>query len=212
MNNHQEHEYVDLGLPSGTLWATCNIGADRPEDYGDYFAWGEVEPMPVHIGRDDWEIYKYSQGSHTMMTKYVNKAEYGFKDNLVKLLPEDDAATVNWGKGWRMPTVEEMEELTKKCKWEWLVYGFSLKGPNGNGLFLPASGFRRKCDYSIRDKYNAESLDEEGYYWSCSLDRGSPYMARTIQFRGHFDYIGKYWVSNNMRFKGLSVRAVRSAE
>ena len=89
-----EHAYVDLGLPSGTLWATCNVGADTPEGYGDYFAWGETQPKDVY----NWSNYQYCNGSHDQLTKYCNNSSYGyngFTDNLTTLQPGDDAATAN---------------------------------------------------------------------------------------------------------------------
>ena len=104
------HEYVDLGLPSGLLWATCNVGATSPEDYGDYFAWGETQPKDTY----EWSTYQYCNGSYNTLTKYCSNSSYGyngFTDNLTTLLPEDDAATANWGGNWRMPTKEEFQEL-----------------------------------------------------------------------------------------------------
>ena len=105
-----DHEWVDLGLPSGTLWATCNVGANSPEEYGDYFAWGETQPKEYY----DWSTYQYCNGSHYMLTKYCPTSGYGyngFTDNLTILLPEDDASTVNCGSDWRIPTSEEWREL-----------------------------------------------------------------------------------------------------
>ena len=99
------HEYVDLGLPSGTLWATCNVGADTPESYGDYFAWGETEPKTTY----DWSTYKYCVGEYDRLTKYCSDTTYGyngFTDNLYVLQLSDDAASVNWGEGWRMVSEE----------------------------------------------------------------------------------------------------------
>ena len=101
----ENHEYVDLGLPSGTLWATMNVGANSPEDYGDYFAWGETAPKSVY----DWSTYKWCRGLVNTITKYCNSGGYnGFVDNKTELDPEDDAATANWGAEWRMPSFEQM--------------------------------------------------------------------------------------------------------
>jgi len=108
-NTYNGHEYVDLGLPSGTLWATCNVGATTPEGYGDYFAWGETTPKETY----NWMTYKWGSGNESdgwlyrELTKYCSDSTYGlygFHDNLTELLPEDDAATANWGNGWRTPT------------------------------------------------------------------------------------------------------------
>ena len=96
------HEFVNLGLSSGTLWATCNVGADNPEDYGDYFSWGETQPKAAYNDSN----YIYSQGGYNQFTKYCTKPEFGFNgftDNLKTLQPSDDAATVNWGEGASPP-------------------------------------------------------------------------------------------------------------
>ncbi len=136
-----DHEYVDLGLPSGTKWATCNIGAEKPQDYGDYFAWGETEPK---------EVYN----------------TYTYNDNPTILPADHDAAAVNWGNGWRMPTIAELQELKDNCVWEWTtqnnVNGYLVTGPNGNSIFLPAAGDRRGTSLSNSGSY--------GTYWSSSVD------------------------------------------
>ena len=127
-----KHEYVDLGL--SVLWATTNVGAESAEEYGDYFAWGETEPKEVY----SWTNYKWCDGTENIMTKY------NATDGLKTLQPEDDAAHVNWGGEWRMPTKEERDELLDKCIWTWEsvngVEGFRVTGPNGNSIFLPAAG------------------------------------------------------------------------
>ena len=139
------HEYVDLGLPSGTLWATCNVGANSPEDYGDYFAWGETETKTTC----DWDTYKYGNGDYDELTKYCSNFEqghHGFTDNLTVLQPDDDAATANWGNGWCMPTKEQWEELCNNTEHVWKAWngvnGFLFKGKNGAVLFLPAASVR----------------------------------------------------------------------
>lgn len=152
---------VDLGLPSGTLWADRNIGADSPEGYGDYFAWGETTPKSVY----NWGTYKYCKGSYDTLTKYNKKSGYGTVDNKTVLEPADDAATANWGAAWRMPTHEEQEELIEKCTWTWTtsngVNGYKVVGPNGNSIFLPAAGYC--CDSSVYD------TGSDALYWSASL-------------------------------------------
>ena len=105
------HEYVDLGLPSGTLWATCNVGATTPEDMGDYFAWGETAPKQIY----DMDNYKWYDSSSDKLTKYCTDDKYGAVDYMTELLPEDDAAYVNWGPSWRMPTLEQQQELIERC-------------------------------------------------------------------------------------------------
>jgi hypothetical protein len=130
-------------LPSGTLWATCNIGANSPEEYGDYFAWGETAPKDDY----NWSNYKWCNGTLNKLTKYSTRSSYGYKgfvDNKTVLDPEDDAAYVNWGSSWRMPTTEQMQELIDNCSSVWTtqngVNGRLFTGPNGNTMFLPATG------------------------------------------------------------------------
>ena len=156
--------FVDLGLPSRTLWATCNVGAESPEEYGDYFAWGETEPKSYY----DESTYKYCYGSSTTFTKYCfssDKGYNGFTDNKSELEPEDDAATANWGSHWQMPSKEQIEELYKKTTTTWTqqngVYGRLCTGSNGNSIFLPATGYRIGTSPS--------QVGSSGDYWSRSL-------------------------------------------
>ena len=196
-----EHEYVDLGLPSGTLWATCNIGASTPEGYGDYFAWGETQPKTEY----GWSTYQYCNGSETTLTKYCSNSDYGnngFTDNLTTLLPEDDAATATWGEDWRMPTKAEWQELYNNTTCTWTtqngVAGRLFTATNGNSIFLPAAGFRY-----VSSAYEAGN---NGYYWSSTLDTGMPYNAWYFAFSsGSYD-MGYFYG----RSFGRSVRAVYS--
>ena len=194
--------YIDLGLPSGLLWATCNIGADAIEDYGNYFAWGETQPKDYY----DWSTYWYCNGSNYTFTKYCDNSNYGyngFTDNLTTLLPEDDAATANWGDGWRMPTKEEWQELYQNTPHTWTtqngVYGRLFDASNGNSLFLPAAGYHYGS--SLGD------AGSDGFYWSSSLDTGYPSGAWYFYF-----YSGSSSVYGSRRDYGKSVRAVRSVE
>ncbi len=193
------YEYIDLGLPSGTLWATCNVGATNPEDYGDYFAWGETTTKSTY----DWSTYKYCNGSDDTQTKYCTSSSYGTVDNKTTLEASDDAATANWGGIWRMPTYEEQQELIKECTWAWTtlngVNGYRVMGPNGKSIFLPAAGYRSGSDLN-----DAGSLGN--YYWSSSLYSDSPYFAYDLRF--DLDYCG--W-GNSGRCYGLSVRPVCSS-
>ena len=196
-----DHEYIDLGLPSGLLWATCNVGANVPDQYGDYFAWGETQPKDVY----NWSTYQYCNGDCNQLTKYCSRFGYGyngFTDNLTILLPEDDAATANWGNEWRMPTKEEWQELYQNTTVTWTqqngVNGHLFTASNGNSLFLPAAGSR--SDSSL---YSAGSY---GYYWSSSLDTDYPYIAWSFDF--YSDDYGMYYYDRDI---GSSVRAVRSA-
>ena len=193
-----EHEWVDLGLPSGTLWATMNIGASSPEEYGDYFAWGETTPKEYY----EWNTYKWCMGSNNTLTKYCTNSYYGynsFVDNDVELDPEDDAATVNWGAGWQMPTLEQIDEL-KDCSSEWMtlngVYGRLFTGSNGASLFLPAAGYRWKGTI-----YKAGSY---GRYWSSTPRPDYPCYAYYLNFLE--EYVEWIYFDRDI---GFSVRAVR---
>lgn len=198
--NDTNHEWVDLGLPSGTLWATCNVGANAPEEYGDYFAWGETVPKDYYY----WDTYKWCNGSYTTLTKYCTRSDYGyngFVDNKTELDPEDDAATVNWGPSWRMPTTEQQRELCEKCSSVWTtqngVNGRLFTGPNGNTLFLPAAGYRWHESLEYAGSF--------GYYWSRTLYSGYPNGAYYLCFgSGSVDWGSRYY--------GLTVRAVRVSQ
>ena len=199
------HDYVDLGLPSGLLWATFNIGANAPEEYGDYFAWGETQAKDTY-GLDTYQFCNGIGGSpyHNIFTKYCSNSIYGyngFTDDLTTLLPEDDAATANRGEDWRIPTVEEWQELFDNCTWSIQngVNGNLFVATNGNSLFLPASGFR-----SGNGLYN---VGVNGLYWSSSLYVDSPYRAWYFYFDSGYNVVG-----GNVRYVGQSVRAVRSVE
>ena len=170
------YEWVDLGLPSGLKWATCNVGANSPEDYGDYFAWGEVEPKEYYV----WETYKYGS-DYDQLTKYCTDSDYGkdgFVDYNTILDPEDDAAAVNWGGSWRMPTIVEQQELINICIWDWItqneVKGYKVTGPNGNSVFLPAAGFM--------DQDGLGGVGDEALYWSSSSHSSWSYAAYVHYF------------------------------
>ena len=188
--------YVDLGLPSGTLWATCNIGASAPEEYGDYFAWGETEPKTTY----SWSTYKYCMGDGDQLTKYCPSADNGyngFTDQLTKLQPEDDAATVILGDEWCTPTYDQWLELWEHTSFEWTkqkgVNGMLFTADNGNELFLPAAGGHNGgITYYV-----------EGLYWSSEL-----YILSMVSYLNfNSDYCSlKY----GFRSDGYSVRPVRS--
>lgn len=150
------YAYVDLGL--SVKWATMNVGATSPEEYGDYFAWGETQPKSEY----NWGTYKWCDGEYGNLTKYCSLSEFGIVDNKTKLEPEDDAATVNWGGAWRMPTRNEQDELRTECNWTLDtmngVDGYTVTGPNGNSIFLPMPGY-------FYDKV-IEDIGINGTYWS----------------------------------------------
>lgn len=189
------HAYVDLGLPSGTLWATCNVGADTPEDFGDKFAWGETSPKDTY----NWITYVHCYSNYRELTKYCPKSNYGlwgYTDTLTILQPEDDAATANWGNGWCMPTKEQWEELKANTNSRWTsqndVYGRVFAG-NGQSLFLPAAHINSWDGWS-----------EEIRYWSSSLG-GSPECADEFYYGD-----GNPGIYGSNRCYGESVRPVRS--
>ena len=174
LNNHNGHEYVDLGLPSGLKWATCNVGATNPEEYGDYFAWGEIKPKQRYV--DD---------------------NYTYNSNTRTLPLSADAANVNWGGKWRMPTKAEYDELRNHCTWEWTtlngIEGYKvISKKNGNSIFLPAAGRRY-------DSLYAAGLF--GYYWSSSPS--DSLNAYNLIFNS-----SEYEVDCLPRRYGFSVRAV----
>ena len=185
------HEYVDLGLPSGIKWATCNVGATKPEEYGGYYAWGETEEKSNY----DWSTYKWCNGSYTTMTKYCIDGDYGTVDNKSFLDPEDDVAHVKWGDSWRMPTWAELSELRNNCTWTWTsqngVKGYKVTGPNGNSIFLPAAGYRYYTDFI-----------GGGSYWSSSL---GDYSDNACYF---FFNSYSFFCDDCYRFLGSSVRPV----
>lgn len=193
-NIENGHEYVDLGL--SVNWATCNVGARYPESYGDYFAWGEIESKSHY----HWSTYKWcngSNGSNITMTKY-NTQNSG--DNKTILDATDDAATVNWGGSWRMPTKAELDELRKNCTWEWTtlngVNGYMITGRNGNSIFLPAAGYRSR-DYLDR-------AGTDGYYWSNTLRMtASKYANKLCFYEDNSD-----WGDFGDRFFGQPIRPV----
>jgi len=199
------HDYVDLGLPRGTLWATCNVGTDNPEGYGDRFAWGETQPQAAYTDSN----YIYSNGSDTQLTKYCTKSEFGFNgftDNLKTLQSSDDTATVNWGEGWRTPTINEWIELVTKCSHSWTtrngVNGCLFTAKNSNSIFLPVRGIIED------DKPTIE--EDAGNYWSSSLNKGLPFYAKGLQFIISFNDCDIY--NDFSRCAGFSVRPVRDSK
>ena len=195
-------EWVDLGLPSGLLWAECNLGAAKPEEYGDYYAWGETATKEVY----DWSTYKHCNGDYKQLTKYCNysgSGYNGFTDNLTTLQPSDDAATAKLGNGARMPTAAEWRELIANTTTEWTtmngVNGRKLTASNGKSLFFPAAGRRSgsKLHYA----------GELGIYWSSSLYADGPDFAWLFFFSS--DSQG---VFTEGRLLGFSVRAVCASQ
>lgn len=187
----------DLGLKSGTIWATCNLGAANPWDYGDYYAWGETQTKDIY----GWETYKYSNGNSYSFTKYNVNANYGTVDDKTVLEPTDDVATAVLGADYSMPTIADWKELADECYWVWtadynnhgvsgyMVYGAKTDADKGAKvyeddtpsvsyslsdahIFLPAAGNRFGAGL-----YCADTV---GGYWSASLKTSLPYSARIL--------------------------------
>jgi hypothetical protein len=176
---HEVHEWVDLGLPSGLKWATCNLGASTPGDYGNYYAWGETRPKSEY-----WSD---------------NCSSYGKTWSDIGGDSSRDAATANWGGSWRMPTNGEFRELEDNCTWTWTTQnghkGYRVTGKNGQSIFLPAAGYRDRGTLYYDGGY--------GYYWSSSLD------SQANGYHLFFNSGGVYPAYSNNRFLGFSVRAVQ---
>ena len=192
---------IDLGLPSGTKWACCNVGANVPTDYGDYFAWGEITPK-AYFGESNYKWY--IGGDDHNITKYCSNSDYGTVDNIIGLQLEDDAAYVNWGPEWRMPGTAQMNELLENCSSEWTkvngMGGYLFKSKENNAaLFLPAAGW-----------YNNNGLNGfeiEGSYWSrFNAYSTRPDVALILGFR--YGNMGWLKVSTFGRHFGSTVRAV----
>ncbi len=192
--------WVDLGLPSGLLWASCNIGANTPAEYGDYYAWGETETKSSY----GYDTYVYCNGSSYNLTKYCNNSIYGdngFIDDMTTLEAMDDVATQELGDGARMPTNEDWREIVDNTTSSWTtmngVYGRRLTSKtNGQSIFLPAAG-----NMAGSELYYA---GEDGFYWSSSLCADSPDKARYF----HPSHEGQF-MSDTYRALGIPVRAVR---
>lgn len=231
------HEYVDLGLPSGLKWATCNLGAENPEDYGYYYAWGATEPQDVYdYVHCPFQTQNTESYSSQKFTKYLGSTSSSYKDpsatdaNALKTVldPEDDAAHVNWGGDWRMPTKEEQDELRENCYWKW-VPSYNGKSVNGYIVYKVKdsadkgkmtnnnnnSSYSPVGSYSVSDPHlflpaagyrYGSSLDYAGSYgncWSSSLNSSDPSSACGLGFNS--GVVG--WRSHGRRY-GQSVRPV----
>jgi len=202
-SNPTDHDYVDLGLPSGILWATMNIGAEEPEDFGSYFAWGETSPKSTY----NLESYTYANGyseDDPQLTKYCNNASLGyndFTDELTTLEARDDAATANWGSNWRMPTYDEVVELRDYCRHEFTtqngVPGTLVTGPNDRSIFIPAAGGR---------VWESSTDEGEGSYWANSLSTSSPIDAQGFHFEDNTTFA--FTAHSARRYYGYPIRPV----
>lgn len=185
-----QNDSVDLGLSSGILWATCNIGASSPSEIGEYFAWGEKETKDAY----GWETYELCHGSYNSIFKYTED------DRKSILEPQDDVANSELGGEWRIPTKEDMEELVEECEWKWSNQngrlGWKVIGPNNNYIFLPASG--------AASSYIIAGVNELGRYWTATRDK-SNYSAYNLRFKDVTDTIV---VVDDTRFYGRTIRPV----
>ncbi|MBO4605627.1 MAG: PEGA domain-containing protein [Bacteroidales bacterium] len=193
-------EYVDLGL--SVSWAACNVGASKPEEYGDYYAWAETKDN--HNSYYDWQHYVFkSSGSSEedlQLSRYNTNHEKGYRDNMLRLIRGDDAAWVTLGNGWRLPTRDEIEELEEECDWTWTTYngkkGCKVTGPNGKSIFIPAAGYKAES--------SGGSEDVTGYIWASDLDSSSPLHASFLYFNNEGAH-----TSSASRYFGLSIRPVK---
>ena len=178
------HEWVDLGL--SVMWATCNVGASGPSDYGDYYAWGETTIK--HSFTED--------NSRTFEIDYVGD---------ISGSSCYDVATAKWGVGWRIPTKEELDELVDRCDWQWISLeghsGYKVTGPSGNSIFLPAAGWK----YGI----SINGIDENAYYWSSTYyDDCFKQKAFNLHFYDYNMIDSNHYMTTDYRFYGFSVRPV----
>ncbi|PIN28571.1 hypothetical protein [Prevotella intermedia] len=186
-----EPTYVDLGL--SIKWGTCNIGAKNPEDFGNFYQWGDVATKESY----DWDTYKYG-------TDRTNLEKYNVKDGKTVLDPEDDAAIVNLGEGWRMPTPAEIKELVDNCTWEWTtvnnVKGYKVTAKNDNSIFLPAAG--------VMFTKNPYYGGQYGYYLSNTLREGEESYVK-MYAQGFSFQSDKYQTDDRIaRNYGITVRPV----
>lgn len=173
---------VDLGLPSKTIWAKCNVGANEPEEVGSYFSWGEIHPKIDHS-------YKYKNENH-QITKYCVSKQDGIIDNLLVLDSADDAATAILGTGWTIPTYDQFLELLQCCSSRSTIIkgvkGDLLIGPNGNTIFFPKTA-----------KFSEPSQTYRGLYWSNTLYTKSFHSAWGVCFynsdKGGLCSLSRYW-------------------
>ena len=200
-NTYNGHEYVDLGL--SVKWATCNVGAQKPEDYGNYYAWGEIRPKNIYT----WKGYRFrASGDARTGIKFSKYDPDEIVDNLKKTVLEmaDDVANVEWGGDWRMPTREEVEELTLNCDWVWTTQNgvngvritSKVEGYTDRSIFIPAAGYK--------DDSKQMQTGKIGYIWS-STNTNYYTQAYNMFFNSHgsdldsriWDYINEDWYWND---------------
>ncbi len=195
------HEYVDLGL--SVKWATCNIGAEKPKDFGDFFAWGETKRKSEYT-KETYKFWGGYRGNYPQVTKYNTDRYFGRVDNKRFLESEDDAAQVLWGGDWRIPTPKDFEELIKYCTWTPGsvddIYGYLIKsnvpGYIGRAIFLPAGGFRAE---------ERTGSNVWGYYWTNMLDKMDCSSANTFIFSVSESIFGELEGTYSIKFRGSEI-------
>lgn len=199
-NTHNGHEYVDLGLPSGLKWASCNIGAEKSEDYGDYLAWGETQPKRDYSESKYeycvWVPAEFDEDGFQIRNGYYEYIDLG--DDISGT--DYDAAHVRWGGSWRMPTKSEFQELKDNCTWTWIVKGstngYKITGSNNNWIFLPACGGRQGSN----SYYNT---NHGGEYWTSTLVPSEESKAYFVEF-----FTWSIYLDKRNRFEGIRIRPV----
>lgn len=195
-----KHQYVDLGL--SVKWATCNIGADKPEEHGEYFSWGETENKRIN----NWETYRFTEGDKNEISKYCSNSQYGWHelaDSLSALEPDDDVAHKKWGGSWRIPTKAQMKELIDNCTWTWTtrndINGYLVTGKKpgytNRSIFIPVTG-----TYDDGKIFNPH---KQGSYWSRDCGTVYPAYAYTLELSVREASIGM-----RSRCQSLAVRPV----
>lgn len=197
---YNRHEYVDLGL--SVKWATTNLGASSPEEYGDYFAWGETKPK----SRYSWDTYKYCEGSNNTLTKYCTSSTFGTVDKKTTLEKKDDAATVNWGGDWHIPTPKELKELRDNCTWTWntnykgtgkagYLITSKIPGYTDKSIFLPAAGYMSNASQG--------NVNVLSFYWSNAIYNSASCLAQYF-----YVYSKEIILMTENRYYGHSIRPV----
>lgn len=195
-NSMGKIEVVDLGLPSGVLWATENLGISSVYPLGKYFAWGETECKTSY----GWDSYTLGKGTYNTLTKYCLDSKYGIVDGLFGLASEDDIATLTLGKEWHIPSKKNMEELLSYCSWKVEVqegiYGWRVTGPNGKTIYLAAAG--------SASGNRVAGIGEFGRYWTSTLYEEGSYSAYNLRFNQ-----STYELVGDTRFYGRIIRPVK---
>ncbi len=189
---HNGHKCVDLGLPSGTLWAACNVGAKNPEECGNYFAWGELRQKALY----DWMMYVHCNYSSRGQ---IDLLRYNKRDKQRQMNLSHDAAHTILGGNWRIPTSEEVKELLQYCNWILTsrngVMGYRIIGRNREEIFLPFAGYMTN--------QTVNNIKTDGYYWTSTISETHLYYAECIHFNFSRPYQG-----SQQRYMGLPIRAV----